>query len=353
MSNCLFESVKIGNTVLSSRIAMSPMTRNRADENGDPNDLMVEYYRQRNSFGLIITEGTAPSQLGKAYPLIPGIFTDAQVERWKKVTAAVHSGSAKIFMQLMHSGRIGHIANSGLAPQGPSAVRPAGEIATPVGNQSLALPTEMSVEDILSAQESYVTAARNAIVAGFDGVELHAANGYLLQQFLSGNSNVRRDNYGGPPQNRIRFVLEVVKQVADAIGAENVAIRVSPGGTFNDIHESDIEVVYELLLKELNKLGLAYLHIADQAEFNGIGFCRQLWHGVLVVNSGYGDKDKIATAKALIENGTADIFSFGRVALSNPDLPRRLKEGLPLNLANSKTFYSGAERGYTDYPTTG
>ncbi len=351
MTRQLFEEVKVGDITISNRIAMSPMTRNRADENGDPNDLMVEYYRQRNSYGLIITEGTTPSQLAKAYPLIPGIFTDSQIAGWKKVTDAVHSGPAKIFMQLMHAGRIGHVLTSGLQPHGPSAIKPVGEVVTPSGSHAFEVPREMDDADIYAAKESYVIAARNAIEAGFDGVELHGANGYLLHQFLADNSNQRLDHYGGTPENRIRFVVEVVTQVADAIGTGRLGIRISPNGSFNDIRESDVEVTYALLLKELSRLGLAYLHVADQSGFDGIGFCHNLWDGILIANSGYGDKDKVATSKRLIEDGTADIFSFGRVALANPDLPRRLREGLGLNLTDSKTFYTGQAHGYTDYPT--
>lgn len=346
----LFERVEVGEIAISNRIAMSPMTRNRADENGDPNDLMVEYYRQRNSFGLIITEGTSPSQVGKAYPLIPGIFTQAQVKGWKKVVDAVHSGPAKIFLQLMHSGRITHISTTGFQPHGPSAIKADGEIVTSAGTQTLEIPKEMDITEIAEAQESFVAAARNAIVAGFDGVELHAANGYLIHQFLSPNANIRSDHYGGPPENRIRFALEVVTRVIDAIGAGRLGIRISPNGSFNDIHETDVAATYGLLIVALNKLGLAYLHVADQAGFDGITFCRNLWNGVLIVNSGYGDKDKISTSKRLIEEGTADIFSFGRASLSNPDLPKRLKEGLALNLVDTKTFYSGEAKGYTDYP---
>jgi N-ethylmaleimide reductase len=329
---------------------MAPMTRNRAEANGDPNDLMRQYYEQRNSFGLIITEGTAPALVGTAYPMIPGIYTDSQRDHWRPIVDVVHAGGAKIFMQLMHSGRISHILTTGMTPWAPSAVKPKAEIYTPEGTKEIDTPHEMTEVEVGQAIEDFVHAAKNAIEAGFDGIELHSANGYLLHQFLADNTNLRTDRYGGSAEKRTNFVVEVSERVVQAIGAEKVGIRISPAGVFNDIHETETEATYSILLTRLAPLNLAYLHVATQPAFDGIEFARKHWSGTLMVNSGYSDKTKVETATKLVEEGIADIFSFGRIALANPDLPRRLKEGLSLNEADPKTFYSRGPVGYTDYP---
>ena len=328
---------------------MAPMTRNRADQNGDPNDSMVTYYSQRASFGLIVTEGTAPELVGKAYPYIPGIYTSTQIAGWKNITDAVHAKGGKIYLQLMHSGRISHFKITGIHPIAPSAVKPAGEIFTGAGQDSFETPMEMTIEQIRITQDSFVNAAQNAILAGFDGVELHAANGYLLHQFLATNSNVRSDNYGGSAVNRCRFILEVLDAVSEKIGSHRVGIRISPNGTFNDIHEGDLVNTYTHLLNELNTRDISYLHIADQPGFDGIEFSRKNFSGILIANSGYADKSKVETAKAAIATLKADLFSFGRLALANPNLPERLISGAALNEPDSKTFYSGGDTGYLDY----
>jgi N-ethylmaleimide reductase len=346
----LFEKVNVGGNELTNRIVMAPMTRNRADENGDPNDLMVEYYKQRTSFGLIITEGTAPAHVGKAYPAIPGIYTDSQVAGWKKITDAVHASGSRIFMQLMHSGRISHTKITGLDPMSASAVKPAGELFTGSGMDQFEAPKEMTLQDIAETKAAFVSAAKNAIAAGFDGVELHGANGYLLHQFLAPNSNIRTDEYGGTPEKRCKFVLEVLTAVVEAIGANKTAIRISPNGTFNDIAETDTEEMYSYLINSINELGLAFLHVSDQPGFDSITFARKLYKGCIVANSGYADKTKVETSKRIIETGQADLFSFGRLALANPDLPKRLELGLELNSGDPKTFYSRGPIGYTDYP---
>jgi N-ethylmaleimide reductase len=328
------------------------MTRNRADANGDPNALMVEYYTQRCGFGLIITEGTAPEHVGKAYPGIPGIYTQSQVEGWSKVTDAVHQHNSVIYIQLMHAGRISHSAVMGNQPLAPSAVKPAGKIFTGTKEEEFETPAAISLEQVAHTVGAFVQAARSAVEAGFDGVELHAANGYLLHQFLSPNSNLRDDSYGGSVPARSAFVLEVVDAVISEIGANRVGIRVSPHGSFNDISEGSIEDVqesYGYLLGELNKRGMSYLHIADQFGFDGIGFCRQHFSGTLIANSGYADKTKVETAQRIIEREEADLFSFGRLALANPDLPQRIAAGGPYNTADSATFYSRGAVGYTDY----
>lgn len=347
----LFENVKIGGIELTNRMAMAPMTRNRADENGDPNDLMVDYYKQRASFGLIITEGTAPSHVGKAYPGIPGIYTDSQIAGWKKVTHSVHESGGRIFLQIMHSGRISHSKITGLNPISASAVKPAGELFTGSGMDSFETPKEMSLQDIADVKASFVSAAKSAIAAGFDGVELHAANGYLLHQFLAPNSNIRSDEYGGSIENRCKFVLEVINAVVEAIGADKTAVRISPNGTFNDMAETDTEEIYSYLINAINDLGLAFLHVSDQPGFDSITFARKLFRGCIIANSGYADKTKVETAKRIIETGQGDLFSFGRLALANPDLPKRLAQGLELNSGDAKTFYSRGPIGYIDYPT--
>jgi N-ethylmaleimide reductase len=329
---------------------MAPMTRNRADENGDPNQLMAEYYTQRASFGLIVTEGTAPEHVGKAYPHIPGIYTAGHVTGWKKITDSVHAAGGNMYMQLMHSGRISHSHITGLDPIAPSAVRPKGELFTGKGMESFETPIEMSATQLEATKLAFVNAAKSAIEAGFDGVELHAANGYLLHQFLAENSNIRTDRYGGSAENRARFILEVTDEVIKAIGGQKVGIRISPNGKFNDIEESNIEENYGYLISELNTRELAYLHLADQFGFDGISFAREHFTGVLMANSGYADKAKVETATRTIAESRADLFSFGRLALANPDLPSRLASRGPLNEADSKSFYSGGSTGYIDYP---
>lgn len=370
MSPNLFDSFELSGRSMKNRIAMAPMTRNRAEANGDPNDLMATYYAQRSSFALLITEGTAPEQIGKAYPHIPGIFTDSQESNWQKVVEKVRTSTTEpplFFMQLMHSGRISHPeviqAHHDLLPpsitspipQGPSAIKPEGEIFNGTANVPFETPIALSSSEIDRAITSYKDGAVRAIRAGFDGVELHAANGYLMHQFLADNSNKRTDGYGGSLLNRLRFVIEVVDAVTAEIGSERVGIRISPGGTFNDIRESETKETYSKLIDALNGRKLAYLHLANQIDFDAIDLCRDNWKGVFIVNSGYGDKDKINTARTLIEKGRADIFSFGRLALSNPELPKALFAGITdtttLNKPDSKTFYSRGASGYTDYPS--
>jgi len=329
---------------------MAPMTRNRADENGDPNQLMVGYYKQRATFGLIITEGTAPEHVGKAYPHIPGIYTEGHVAGWKNIADAVHAAGGHIYMQLMHSGRISHSHITGIHPVAPSAVKPEGELFTGKGMEPFEVPIEMSDAQLESTKQAFVSASLAAIEAGCDGVELHAANGYLLHQFLAENSNQRSDKYGGTSENRARYVLEVTDAVTEAIGSERVGIRISPNGKFNDIQEVEVEKNYQYLLSQLNTRGLAYLHVADQIGFDGISLARELFQGTLIANSGYADKNKVETATRVIAEKRADLFSFGRLALANPDLPARLAGSASLNVADSKTFYSGGSLGYDDYP---
>lgn len=342
---------------LQNRIVMAPMTRNRAIENL-PNALMAEYYAQRALAGLIITEGTSPSPEGLGYPRIPGLFSEAQVAGWKGVTGAVHSRGAKIFVQFMHTGRIGHPHN---LPQGaqvlaPSAIAAAGEIYTDrAGMQPHPVPQAMSLDDIARTRQDFVKAAQNAIAAGFDGVELHGANGYLLEQFIRPTSNQRSDEYGGPIESRVRFVLEVARATAEVIGASRVGIRLSPYGVFNDMPPyAEMEADYTYLAEQLGKLGLAYLHIVDHSAMGAPvvpdsvkdAMCTA-FGGPIILVGGYDAR----RAQSDLDAGCADLIAVGRDFLANPDLPARWHQDLALNALDFDTFYTPGEKGYTDYPT--
>jgi N-ethylmaleimide reductase len=353
----LFTATKLGDIELKNRIVMSPMTRSRAIGNV-PNELMAEYYGQRASAGLIITEGTAPSPNGLGYSRIPGCFSKQQVEGWKKVTSAVHNQGGKIFIQLMHTGRISHILNLPENAQiiAPSAVKANGQMWTDSEQmQDFPIPKEMNDEDLLLTLTEYVAAAKHAIDAGFDGVELHGANGYLLEQFLSPISNIRTDKYGGSIENRCRFVLEVVTAVAEIIGKEKTGVRLSPYGVASDMpHYPEIDKTYTYLAEELNKLGIVYLHLVDHssmgapevpAEIKGI--IRTRFKNTLILSGGY-DKER---AEADIESGKADLIAFGRPFINNPDFVERLKNDWPLSKElKMDLFYTPGEKGYTDYP---
>lgn len=352
----VFSEAKLGTLTLQNHLVMSPLTRNRAIGN-IPNELMAEYYAQRASAGLIITEGTSPSPNGLGYPRIPGIFSRAQIEGWTQVTQAVHAKGAKIFIQLMHTGRIGHPLNlpAGARILAPSAVAAAGEMYTDAeGLKAHPVPQAMSEADIQSTVQEYVQAAKNAVVAGFDGVELHGANGYLLEQFIRPNSNLRTDRYGGPIQNRARFVLEVAKAVIDAIGQDKVGIRLSPFGVFNDMPIYDaMEADYTYLTEQLNALGLVYVHIVDHSPMGAPPVpesikktMRRVFKGKLILSGGY---DR-ARAERDLAAGNGDLFAMGRSFLANPDLPARWRANAPLNEPDANTFYTPGEKGYTDYP---
>ena len=355
-SKNLFAPVKIGPHELQNRIVMAPLTRSRAIGN-IPNDLMAEYYGQRASAGLIVTEGTSPSPNGLGYPRIPGIFSQAQVEGWKKITQAVHDGGAKIFVQLMHTGRVTHPLNlpEGARMIAPSAVAAAGEMYTDAeGMRPQPAPAEMTHEDIAATREEFVQAAKNALAAGFDGVELHGANGYLLEQFIRPNSNIRMDEYGGPIAQRARFVLEVAAAAADAIGKDRVGIRLSPFGIFNDMPYYDaIEADYAYLTERLDALGLLYLHIVDHSAMGAPQVpdsikltMRQLFQGAIILSGGY-DAER---AQRDIDAGKGDLVAVGRDFLANPDLPARWRQGAVLNKPDVDTFYTPGPKGYTDYP---
>jgi N-ethylmaleimide reductase len=348
----LFEPYSLGSLRLQSRIVMAPMTRSRANGNV-PNDLMAEYYKQRSSAGLIVTEGTSPSPNGLGYARIPGSFSEAQVAGWRKVTTAAHGGGAKIFLQLMHTGRITHPLN---LPQGaeivaPSAVAAAGQMWTDQsGMQSFPTPRALETREVAGVIAEHVAAAENAMKAGFDGVELHGANGYLIEQFLNPGTNKRSDQYGGSLVNRNRFAIEVSAAIAKAIGADKTAIRLSPFNTFNDMvgDYPEIPQQYEALAKELGALKLAYVHIVQYARV-GVPLLRaikQAFGRTVVINGGL-DRQK---AEAAFEAGFADLAAFATGFLSNPDLPYRLANALPLTPLDPSTFYSADAKGYTDYP---
>ena len=353
----LFTPEKVGSIELRNRIVMSPMTRSRAIDNL-PNDLMVEYYKQRSGAGLIITEGTSPSPNGVGYARIPGIYSVQQVNGWKKVTSAVHHAGGKIVVQLMHTGRISHPLNmpKGAKVLAPSAVRAAGQIwADTKELQDFPVPKAMTEEDLSFTKEEYVTAAKNAIDAGFDGIELHGANGYLLEQFLSPISNIRKDYYGGNIENRSRFVLEVVTAVAEAIGKEKTGIRLSPFGIANDMpYYPEIDATYKYLSDQLNNLDIAYIHIVDHSAMGAPEVpieikksIRNNFKNSIILSGGY-DKEK---AEADIQSSLGDLVAFGRPFINNPDLVERFKNNWPLSQdLKMDLFYTAGEKGYTDYP---
>jgi N-ethylmaleimide reductase len=336
-------------------MVMAPMTRARAMGNV-PNALMATYYEQRAEAGLIISEGTSPSPNGLGYLNIPGIFSEAQVSGWRVVTEAVHRKGGKIFVQLMHTGRIGHPANlpPGAEVLGPSAVAAAGEMFTLAGPMPQPVPRRVEEADIANAIQEFAAGARNAKAAGFDGVELHSANGYLLDQFLNPRSNQRQDGWGGDSQRRSRFVLEVARAVAAAIGSDRVGIRLSPYGVFNDLGPFEgIDEAYLSLVQELSKLKLVYLHLVDHSAMgappvpqNLKDDLRRAFSGALILSGGY-DRDR---AEADLAAGHGELVAFGRSFLANPDLPQRLQRRAPLNEPDPTTFYVPGEKGYTDYP---
>lgn len=356
----LLTPYKSGSIEFKNHIVMSPMTRCRAIRNV-PNELISEYYKQRSGAGLIITEGTSPSPNGLGYARIPGIYSKEQVEGWKKVTSAAHHGGSKIFVQLMHTGRISHQLNmpEGSQVLAPSAVKAAGQMWTDSQQmQYFPTPKEMTPEDLEQTKNEFVTAAKNAIEAGFDGVELHGANGYLLEQFLSPVSNIRTDTYGGSIENRSRFVLEVVAAVAEAIGKDKTGIRLSPFGVASDMpHYPEIEETYTYLSEKLNALGIVYVHLVDHSAMGAPAVpvelkkkIRSIFKNTIILSGGY-DKERAETD---IESGLGDIVAFGRPFINNPDLVDRFKNNMPLSEdLKMDLFYSADEKGYTDYPVYG
>ncbi len=353
----IFESYKLGSIGLKNRLVMAPMTRCRAIGN-IPNDLMAEYYRQRSGAGLIVTEGTAPTANGLGYARIPGIYNEAQIAGWKIVTNAVHSAGSKIFVQLMHTGRVSHPENmeQGTEVLAPSAIAFNDQMWTDSkGMQPYPVPKEMTLKDIEKEQLGFVMAAKNAIAAGFDGVEIHGANGYLVDQFINTASNQRSDVYGGSPENRGRFAIEVAQKVAAAIGADKTGIRLSPNGVFNGMEVFDsVEETYGFIASELGKLKIAYIHIVDHSSMGSpqVGDdlkaeIRRSFGGVIIASGGLNK----ASVEKMLKEGKSELFAFGRNYLANPDLDYRIENDLPLQDPDFSTFYTADEKGYTDYPT--
>ena len=346
----LFSPYQLGRLELANRFVMAPLTRNRAGAGEAPTQLAAEYYSQRAGAGLIISEGTQPSAVGQGYPHTPGLHTDAQVAGWTLVADAVHARGGRIVAQLMHAGRISHPSIIGQRPVAPSAITPAGEVYTEQGMQAFEEPRALDAAELPGVVGEFVDAARRAMRAGLDGVELHAANGYLLQQFLADGTNTRTDAYGGSARNRARFVIEVATAVSQAIGAEHVGIRISPAGTMNDITETETEQTYAALLDGLNPLSLLYLHVLEGPKTDFHEQLRKQWGGTVIYNTGFTGPSDLATAQEAIDTGAADLFCIGRAFLANPDLVERLRTGAELNEPDSNTFYSGGARGYIDYP---
>ena len=351
----LLEPARLGALRLPNRLVMAPMTRTRARADGVPAQIMAAYYVQRASAGLIIAEATTPNAVGQTYPNIPAIYRDSHVAGWRQVTSAVHAAGGRMFLQLQHGGRIGHPDNSGLTPVAPSPVPLPATIFTSSGRQASVVPREMTLEEIRSTVADFATAARRAIDAGFAGVEVHAANGYLLHQFLARGTNRRTDAYGGSLPGRIRFVVEVVQAVAGAIGPQRVGLRISPGFTGNGMHEDDTETIYPALIGALAEADLAYLHIvfADPAQHLFAGICAA-WPGTLIANPVL-PTDQIPAdggrhaGEQLLAAG-ADLVALGRPCLANPDLVDRIRVGAPVNPLRDMNLYMGGETGYTDYP---
>ena len=355
----LYSKATLGPLKLQNHLVMSPLTRNRAIGN-IPNDLMVDYYAQRASAGLIITEGTSPSPNGLGYPRIPGIFSAEQIAGWKKITDAVHARGAKMFIQFMHCGRIGHPLNlpAGARVLGPSAVAAAGEMYTDAeGLKSNAMPLGMTEADIKTAIAEFAQAAKYAVAAGFDGIELHGANGYLLEQFIRPNSNKRTDRYGGGIENRARFVMEVVDAAIAAIGKDKVGIRLSPFGVFNDMPVyPEMEADYTYLAQKLNAAGLVYVHLVDHSPMGAPpvpdsvkAMFRNVFKRTLILSGGYD----ATRAESDLAAGKCDLIAVGKPFLANPDLVARWKTGAAVNAADFNTFYTPGAKGYTDYPVLG
>jgi N-ethylmaleimide reductase len=352
----LFDPVEVGALQLPSRLVMAPMTRNRATQEGVVTPMTAEYYAQRAAAGLIVSESIQPSVLGQGYILTPGLHTAEQVAAWRTVTEAVHAKDGRIVAQLTHCGRIAHpsLYPNGELPIAPSAVASGEQMISFEGPLDHPTPREMTTEDIAAVVEEFAQAARNAIEAGFDGVEVHGGNGFLVHQFLADNTNLRTDEYGGSVANRIRFAVEVVRAVVEAVGADRVGIRIAAGSPYNSIVEKDPAPVYTALLEELAALDIAYLHVIEMGTRDLTKQLRDAWPGTLILNPHETMEVFPATtdaAEAAMAAGVADAVSLGALWLANPDLDVRIKAGGPYNTPNPETFYGGNDVGYTDYPT--
>ncbi|MET4638031.1 alkene reductase [Mycetocola sp. 2940] len=351
----LFSPVSLGNLHLPNRVVMAPLTRLRSDADGVPGELIAEHYAQRASLGLIITEGTYVSAESKAYPGQPGIVTAQQIAGWRRVADAVHAKGGRIVMQLMHGGRVSHPAITGTDRiVAPSAIAITGDVRTPAGKVPYPVPHALTLDELATVRDELVTAARNAIEAGLDGVEVHSANGYLLHEFLSPASNQRDDVYGGSPENRARFTTEVTDAVATAVGAGRVGIRISPEHNIQDALESDaadVTATYGTLVDALAPLGLAYLSVLHREPAGDlVQNLRSRFGGALITNSGFGTVTTREEAIDLIDDSHADAVAVGRLAIANPDLVERWQGEHPENEPNAATFYADGAEGYTDYP---
>ncbi|GAA3190183.1 MULTISPECIES: alkene reductase [Streptomyces] len=348
----LFSGYRLGEMTLPNRVAMAPMTRVRAAAGGLATPSMAAYYAQRATAGLLISEGVQPSLIGQSNPGTPGLYTDEQVASWRPVTDAVHTNGGRIFAQIMHGGRVSHPETIGMQPAGPSAVPAVGNVFTPSGRQPAPVPRALESAEVPEHARSYALAARRAVDAGFDGVELHGANGYLISQFLSSNANLRTDRYGGPVAHRIRFAVEATAATVEAVGAARTGIRLSPGTGFWGVEERDVPELYAALLAELARLDVAYVHLEATADDELLLALRRSWPGALIMNpvlpmgreqTGRADADRWLGLGA-------DLISFGRAYISNPDLVERLRAGHPLAPADEATYYEGGDRGYLTYP---
>lgn len=359
MSKQIFEKYKLGNLSLNNRIVMAPLTRSRADADGNvPNALMAGYYTQRAGAGLIITEGTSPSPNGLGYPRIPACYSDEQVEGWRGITKAVHAAGGKIFLQIMHTGRVSHPLNMPVGSEvlAPSAIglKETKMYTDAAGEQPCPQPKAMTAEQLESTREEFVTCAKRAIEAGFDGVELHAANGYLLEQFIHPDINKREDKYGGSIENRLRYVIEVAEAVVQEIGKERTAMRLSPYGAMNETGSFDgVDETYARLVERLNDLGLVYLHVTDHSSMGAPEVpntikktIRDKFDGTLILCGGYDEE----RAEKNLQADQADLIAFGRPWIANPDLVERYRQDAPINDPDPATFYTPGKEGYIDYP---
>jgi len=353
----LFESVQLGSLTLANRVFMAPLTRNRANAEGVPSELAATYYSQRASAGLIVTEATQISPMGKGYINTPGIHSPEQVRAWTRIVESVHQSGGRIFLQLWHVGRISHtsLLPNHVQPVAPSAIRANSQTFIATGLAQVSEPVALTLSDIKETLSDYRAAARNAKDAGFDGVEIHAANGYLIDQFLRSGSNQRSDRYGGSAANRVRFLTEVTQQVLEVWDEKRIGVRISPTGTFNDMRDANPSETFSVVVERLNEFAIGYLHVVESAqvgpqnsesEWAMLRSLRKLCKGFYIVNGGYDGP----RGEEVIRLGSADAIAYGRAFLANPDLPRRLQLGAPLNEPDQQTFYGGGAKGYTDYP---
>ena len=354
----LFDPIQLGAIAAPNRVLMAPLTRGRSTQDHVPTGIMADYYAQRASAGLIISEATGISRQGSGWPFAPGLWSDEQTEAWKPVTAAVHAAGGRIIAQLWHMGRLVHSSfNNGIAPVSASATRGPGKAHTYIGRQEYEVARPLDLGEIPGLLDDYERAARNAVAAGFDGVQIHAANGYLIDQFLRDGSNHRADAYGGAPENRIRLLREVTERVAGVVGTSRTAVRLSPNGDSQGVDDSDAASVFVPAARALDAIGIAFLELREPGPDGSFGrtdvprqspAIRKVFSRPLVLNSDYASA---AQAQAAIDSGVADAISFGRTFLANPDLVDRLKTGAPLNKDVMATWYSQGREGYTDYPT--